>query len=179
MPARGGKRTLTRGTYAMIMGRRTALKAFIAMGAAFQFPSQASACRVGWDQNLFEASPAPDVLPGAQIIRVYFSNAGPDRDIWPASVANPNPDYNLPYTLIGVARIIRDGVERSPPFPVYAWVTSCSPFFGTQAGGVPAHVVEGEYYLIGRFRSGANGRLFYAGGLRRDLGGPIYQGWHF
>ena len=55
------------------MNRRTSLKALFTIALALQFPSQASACRIGWDQHLFEEPPAPDVLPGAQIIRTTRS----------------------------------------------------------------------------------------------------------
>jgi hypothetical protein len=158
------------------MNKRTPLKALLTIGLALHIPSQAAACRIGWDQHLFEDSPAPDVLLGAQIIRVQFSNARPALQNWQGSAADPDAGYTLPYTLIGAARIFRGGVARGRPFPVYAFVTSCSGFHGMQSGGEPRHVVAGEYYLIGRFR----GPRFYAGGVRVDSGGkPIYQGWHF
>jgi hypothetical protein len=71
------------------MDKRTLLKTLLAIGLALQIPSKASACRVGWDQHLFEESPAANVLPSAQIIYVHFSNASPGLDSWPGSAADP------------------------------------------------------------------------------------------
>jgi hypothetical protein len=159
------------------MNRRTSLRASLTIALAFQLPSQASACRVGWDQNLFEQSPASDVLPGAQIIRVHFSNMGSALGKWPKMA--PNPDGQaLGYSLIGTAQPLEDGRAQEKPFPVYAIVTSCSGFFGRMDGD-KHEVVDGEYYLIGRFRSDGDGRRFLAGGVRTNGNEPIYEGWHF
>lgn len=71
-----------------------------------------------------------------------------------------------------------EAAARDAPFPVYAFVTSCSGFWPMVSGGMRA-VVDGDYYLIGRFASGAGGRRFHAGGARRHGGGLLYEEWHF
>lgn len=159
------------------MNRRTSLGALVTFALALQIPSQASACRIGWDQHLLEESPPPDVLPGAQVIRVSFSNARPALVRWPRSTAGLDGSP-FDYWLIGVARIIGESAARQDTFPVYAFVTSCSGFRGMVFGEVRT-VVEGEYYLIGRFVSDERGRRFHAGGVRVQNGGISNGQWHF
>jgi len=158
------------------MNRRTSLKALFTIALALQIPSPASACRHGWDQHLLEESPPPDVLPGAQVIRVNFSNARPALDRWPRSTASLDGSP-FDYWLIGVAQIIGEGAARQDYFPVYAFVTSCSGFSGIVFGEVRT-VVEGEYYLIGRFAADESGRRFHAGRVHRG-GGASNGQWHF
>ena len=149
----------------------------LALALALQIPSQASACRVGWDQHLFEKSPPAGALAGARILRVRFSNARPAVDKWPQWAASPDGGP-LGYSLIGVARRLDRKASGAEPFPVYAFVTSCSGFWAAGRGD-PRKVVEGVYYLIGRFASGGPGRRFLAGGRRMHGGGDLYGGWHF
>lgn len=153
------------------------LKTLLAFALALQIPSQASACRIGWDQHLFEDSPPVGALAGAQIIRVRFSNSRPALDRWPRWAANPDGS-TLSYALIGVARRLDEGASGAEPFPVYAFVTSCSGFWAMNFGEVRT-VVEGDYYLIGRFAPDESGHRFYAGGRRVHGGQDLYGGWHF
>ena len=159
------------------MHSRLPLKILFALALALQFPSQASACRLGVDQQLFEESPPADALPGAQIIRVRFSNARPAIDRWPRHVASPD-GHTLGYTLIGVARHLDPGTSDDQVFPVYAFVTSCSFFFSRSFGEVHT-VVDRDYYLIGRFAADPQGRRFFAGGRRSHHGRDLYGGFHF
>jgi len=161
----------------MAMNSRLPLKTLVALALALQIPSQASACRIGWDQHLFEESPPANALVGAQIIRVRFSNARPPIDRWPRHVANPNGS-TLSYTLIGVARRLDERDPSAKSFPVYAFVTSCSGFWSMNFGEVRT-IVEGDYYLVGRFASDQRDQRFYAGGRRMHGGGDLYEGWHF
>lgn len=110
------------------MVRRMSVKAFLAIGLALQIPSQASACRVGWDQHLFAVHPKPKGLVGAQIIHVEFSTARPLLQKWPKSASGP--DGQIDYTLIGVARLLIEAGAGEQHFPVYGFVTSCSGFWG-------------------------------------------------
>ena len=96
--------------------RCPSLKTVLAVALALQIPSYASACRIGWDQHIFEQSPAPNVLPGAQIIRVHFSNARPGIDRWSGSISNYDGG-SFDSTLIGVARIIGAGSRRRRAIP--------------------------------------------------------------
>lgn len=162
---------------AVAMHSRLPLKALFALALALQLPSQASACRVGVDQQLFEDSPPADALPGAQIIRVRFSNARPAIDGWPRHVASPHGGA-FSYTLIGVARRLAAGTAGDEVFPVYALVTSCSFFWSMNFGEVRT-VIDGDYYLIGRFASDATGERFYAGGRRSAHGRDLHGGFHF
>ena len=163
------------------MNSRLMLKTPIALactlGLALLVPSPASACRIGWDQQLFPERPPTNALRGARAIRVHFSNARPGIDRWPRHVANPHGGP-FTYTLIGVARRLDDGRPTGDSFPVYAVVTSCSGFFSMNFGEVRT-VVEGDYWLIGRFSSGERDRHFYAGGRRMAHGRDIYEGSHF
>ena len=159
------------------MNRRTLLQAIFGIALAVQLPSQASACRVGWDQHLFEQPPPSNVMRGAKIIRVHFSNAKSALSGLPRSVANPDGQA-LGYSLIGMARLVGDGDAGKEPFPVYAIVTSCSGFWAVENGDA-RKVVDGEYYLIGRFQADGGKQRFHAGGVRTSGTGPIYAGWHF
>lgn len=152
------------------------LKPLLAAALVALLPTPAAACRVGWDQHLFEERPAPpDRLTGAQVIRVRFSNARPGIDPFPRM--RPNPAGNdLTHTLIGLAhRIDERGDAR--PFPVYAMVTSCSGFWSMTFGEV-REVVNADVWLVGRFVEDADGRRFHAAGRRMSGGGEIYGGWH-
>ena len=153
------------------------LKALLALALALQFPSQALACRVGWDQHLFEQAPPADVLAGAEVIRVRFSNASPATDKWPTYAADPYGEQ-LGYTLIGIARRLDGADSAAEPFPVFAFVTSCSRFWAMSEQKVRT-TVEGDYYLVGRFDPKPGVRAFYAGGRRMDGRAGIYGGWHF
>nr|WP_295371609.1 hypothetical protein [uncultured Sphingosinicella sp.] len=153
------------------------MKTLLALALALQIPSQAFACRIGVDQQLFEQPPPTDALPGAQIIRVRFTNARPDIKGLARHVESPDGSQ-LSYTLIGVAQRIDEDVAGAKPFPVYAFVTSCS-FFWSMSFGEVSRVVDGDYYLIGRFTSDARGQRFHAGGRRTTHGEDLYGGFHF
>lgn len=130
----------------------------------------AHACRIGWDQHLFDFPPPHDVLVGAEIIhvRIIDGNVGNTERL----AADPRGGF-FPYSLIGMGRIVSKGISNGQPFPIYAFVTSCS---GLRNGLAP----PGDYFLIGRFAANVRGRAFYAGGRRVDSGGKdIYGGWHF
>ena len=156
---------------------RTSLTALAAAALALMIPTQALACRVGGDWNLFEERPAANVLPGAEIIRVRFSTAAPLLDRWPRFAANPDGSQ-LNHTLIGKAGLIRGNGPHGETFPVYAFVTSCSPFHSMTLGRV-RHAIDADYYLVGRFVANASGRRFHAAGRRMHGGQDIYGGWHF
>lgn len=143
------------------MKKRIFTKVCLAIASASAIPSQALACRHGGDWHLFEQAPAPRGLPGAQIIQVHFSNRGPPADKWP-KLSSEN-ETSLAYTLIGVARLAGEDGAPGETFPVYAMVTSCSPFFGAIFGRTEP-VIEGEYYLVGRFVGDGSARRFHAGG---------------
>ena len=134
-------------------------------------PSEASACRIGGDWNLFKEAPSRDVLPGAQIIHVQFSNTASAIQKWPKWINSPDPSNPFDYWLIGVARIIDDSSERDDLIPVYAFVTSCSPFHGMTFGEA-GDIDDEEFYLIGRLASGSKGLSFLAGGNHNGR-------WHF
>lgn len=156
---------------------RLPLKTFLALTLALPIPSQAFACRVGVDQQLFEEAPPEDALPGAQVIRVRFTNARPAIEGWKRHADNPGGGP-LSYTLIGVARRLDGEVAGTKPFPVYAVVTSCS-FFWPMNFGEARTIVDGDYYLIGRFADETRGQRFYAGGRRTAHGEDLYGGSHF
>lgn len=158
------------------MHTRLPLKTLLALALALQIPSQAFACRIGVDQQLFEEPPPAGALPGAQIIRVRFSNARPTIAGLARQVANPDGGQ-LPYTLIGVATRLDGETAGAKTFPVYAFVTSCS-FFSSMNFGEARTVVDGVYYLIGRFASDSRGQRFYAGGRRTAHGKDSYGGFH-
>ena len=65
-------------------------------------------------------------------------------------------------TLIGVGRLL--GRERAEHFPIYGLVTSCTHGFWSMAFGRADPVWNGEYFLVGRFRSDKGRRYFQAGG---------------
>jgi len=161
------------------MNHRLSRKAVLALALALalQMPSLASACRIGWDQHLFKEPPPASALPGAQAIRVRFSNVDPAMKRWPTGAANPDGTASA-YRLIGIARRLHQGRSGAESFPVYAIVTSCSAFHSMTFGKV-SHVVEGEYYLIGRFASAGGGGGFHAGGRRMYGGGDLHGGWLF
>ena len=159
------------------MQSRLPLKTLFALALLLKLPSQAAACRLGVDQQLFEQSPPADALPDTQIIRVRFSNAHRAIDGWPRLVASPYGG-TLGYTLIGVARRLAPGTPSDEAFPVYAFVTSCS-FFWSMTFGEVRTVIDGDYYLIGRFASDPGGQRFYAGGRRSHHGRDLYGGFHF
>jgi hypothetical protein len=155
---------------------RLPLKTLLALALALQVPSQAFACRIGVDQQLFEEPPPADALPGAQIIRVRFSNAHPAVARFVGHVASPDGGQ-LSYTLIGVAWRLDGEAAGAKPFPVYAFVTSCS-FFWSMSFGEVRTAVDGDYYLIGRVASDAGGQRFYAGGRRSAHGNDLHGGFH-
>lgn len=159
------------------MHSRFSLKILLALALGFQIPSQALACRLGVDQHLFEERPAADALPGAQIVRVHFSNSSPSIEGWARHVVSPDGSQ-LTYTLIGVARPLGRAAASTEAFPIYAFVTSCSPFWSMTFGEVRT-VIDGDYFLVGRFASDNRGRRFYAGGRRSAHGKIIYGGFHF
>jgi hypothetical protein len=159
------------------MTRRASLKALAAFALALQLPAPAAACRVGWDQHLFQEAPSPSRLTDVETVRVHFSNARPGIDPFPRLADNPDGSV-LTHTLIGLARRIDGGAGGSAPFPVYAMVTSCSGFWSMTFGEVRT-VVEGEHYLVGRFVTDGTGRRFHAAGRRMSGGGEIYGGWHY
>jgi hypothetical protein len=160
------------------MKRRLPLKMIsLALALALQIPSQALACRVGVDQQLFEKPPPADALPGAEIIRVRFTNAHAAIGGWPRHVASPDGG-GLDYTLIGVARRLDAQASGTKTFPVYAVVTSCS-FFWSMSFGEARTVIDGDLCLIGRFASGQRMEHFYAGGRRTHGGRGVYGGFHF
>ena len=121
--------------------------------AALWAAEPASACRVGGTQHLFES--APDVGDeDADVLHVQFSNQNEAFRAWQAH--KPSEDL---YSLIGVARI-KDPqfTENTSWFPVYAFVTSCTAFWGS-----PLPSVEMNAYLVGRFeRAARSGRVFIA-----------------
>ena len=153
------------------------IKPILLIMLALQLPADALACRIGHDQHLFEESPPAHALAGAQIVRVRFSNARPAIEGWPRYEADPRGG-SLSYTLIGVARRLSEGQPAGDLFPVYALVTSCSYFWSMHFDG-PRDLVEGDFYLIGRFASDAPGAGFYAGGRRVHHGRDVFGGWHF
>ena len=162
----------------MQMDRRTSVKALFALALALQIPSQAFACRIGWDQHLFINPPKPEGLSDAQIIHVEFSTARLLPANWPKSASGAD-GQTLDYTLIGVGRLLVEGVAEERPFPIYAIVTSCSGFWGMSSDSARP-VVDGNYYLVGQFQSNGSSRHFRAGGVRGNSSGkPIYQGWHY
>ena len=148
--------------------RSIAAKFVIAM--ALVMTSPARACRIGWDQHLFDRSPPHDALAGAKVIHVRFFKG----DVAKIDKFAVDPrDGSLSYSLIGIGRIVSKNIPNGKPFPIYAFVTSCS---GLQNRPAP----PGDYFLIGRFMATAGGRSFYAGGRRVGSGGQdIYGGWHF
>ena len=139
---------------------RLSLKILLALALGLQTSSQAFACRIGVDQQLFEERPAADALPGAQIIHVQFSNARPAMEGWARHVADPNGGQ-LTYTLIGVARSLGGEAADAKPFPIYALVTSCSFFWSATLGEVRT-AVDGDYYLESN-STGLNQRGFTRG----------------
>jgi hypothetical protein len=167
----GGKLTLTSGEYTLPMNGHQFI-VFIAFALAISTPSQAIACRVGGDKQLFVERPSADALPGAEIIQVRFSNVQPRKDHWPTDDGNI---FGKSY--VGAAQLVENEVTNTDPFPVYAFVSSCSVFWGSTGNG-RGKIIEGEYYLIGRFHYENGERRFYAGGFRYHGGGPIYEGWH-
>lgn len=165
-------------TYARAMKRRFAFKMiFLPLALTFQIPSQAFACRIGVDQQLFDKPPPANALPGATIIRVHFTNAHAAIGGWPRHVANPDGG-ELTYTLVGVARRLDPQTSGTKTFPVYAFLTSCSVFWSMAFGEVHT-VVDGDFYVIGRFVSGEGMEQFYAGGRRTHGGRDIHGGFHF
>ena len=134
---------------------------------AISVPSQAVACRVGHDIQLFVERPPKDALPGAEIIRVHFSNAQPRRDDWPK-----DDGQFLGKRYVGVARLIDSQPTNNEACPVYAFVSSCRVFWGSAVSNSDRNI-EGSYYLIGRFHTDGGARRFYAGGLRSHSGRPI------
>lgn len=167
----GGNLTLTSAEYTSRMSVRQSI-IFVAFALAISIPSQAIACRLGGDIQLFEERPADDALPGAQIIQVRFSNAQPRKEHWP-----PDDGNVLGKRYVGSAQLVENEVTNTDPFPVYAFVSSCSVFWGSTENG-RGQIIEGDYYIIGRFHYENGERRFYAGGLRYHRG-PIYEGWHF
>lgn len=113
----------------------------------------AHACRVGGDQLLFIEAPAPEGLSDFQVVRIHFTNTGPDFEAM-KGLATPGPFHSL----IGLARL--DDRAEDIQFPVFALVTSCTHEF---AGKTPQEF-DGEYYLVGQFGENENGRYFLAGG---------------
>lgn len=168
----GGKRTLTLREYTLPVNASQFI-VVVAFASAISTPSQAIACRVGWDQQLFVERPSADALPGAEIIQVRFNNAQPRKDHWPTDDGNV-----LGKNYVGSAQLVENEATNPDPFPVYAFVSSCSVFWGSTENG-RGTIIEGEYYLIGRFHYENGERRFYAGGFRNHGGAPIYQGWHF
>ena len=153
------------------------IQTFFVIASACLISSQASACRVGGVQQLFLERPSSEVPPGTEVIRVRFSNSHPPDDRWPVYVSSPESDPSG-ISYVGVAQIIGEESTETEAFPVYAAVTSCSEFWARPAGDQRS-LIEGDYYLIGRFNFEGRDRRFYAGGLRSHHGEPIYAGWHF
>jgi hypothetical protein len=121
--------------------------------AALWAAEPASACRVGGTQHLFED--APDVGDeDVDVLYVQFSNQNEAFRDWQAR--KPSEDL---YSLIGVARITDPQfTEIASWFPVYAFVTSCTAFWGS-----PPQSVETNAYVVGRFeRAARNDRAFIA-----------------
>ena len=161
------------------MSSRLPVKTLLAPAPAlaFHFPSEALACRIGVDQQLFEESPPMDALPGAQIIHVRFSNAREAIGGLPPQVPDPYGG-GLGYTLIGVAQPVDEKSGAAKQFPVYAFVTSCS-FFHAMTFAEGRTAIQGDYYLIGRFAPDVGDKRFYAGGRRSSGGENMHDGFHF
>ena len=141
--------------------------------------SKADACRHGADQLLFDEQPPSDVLNGAEVIEVHFTNFGADferasKDV-PVDARGFRPAPNeIGATLIGAARLKgstgNDATEGY--FPVFATVTSCTHGFLIWAGQ-PQRSRDQNAFMIGRFVRGVGGQLsFYAGGNFNGI-------WHF
>lgn len=142
----------------MVTIRRSAC--FFAIGLAMQAPTIASACQIGERKILFIAAPSPDIFPGAEIIRVHFTNVGAMVDQWRRRA--PKSNYGI---LIGVARILNGKHSgRSGYFPVYATITSCTPSFMSMVSGDASPVWNGTYYIAGRFLKSNDSPGFQAEG---------------
>lgn len=76
----------------------------------------ASACRIGGDQVLFPLEAVPEILADVRVVRVRFTNTGPDFD-GRKKFSAPDPLHSL----IEIARLADQTEEsRSPEFPVFA-----------------------------------------------------------
>jgi hypothetical protein len=150
---------------------RTLLAAFVLLAFA---ATPAWACRVGFDQILFEERPQPIALEGAKVIFVRFIRdpAVFERG-WPPTDPQGRRGRSALYVppLIGLARL--DGGQDL--VPVYARVTSCVPgWFGLSA---PPH--NSDAYLVGRWMERPKGaRAFQAGGEDGSTRGED-QHWHY
>lgn len=118
------------------------------LAAALATP--ASACRVGGDRVLFEATP-PSVPAGLGVVRVRFANTGEAFERWRRRA--PRSEGG---DLIGVLRQADGG-----QVPVYHPVTSCTHgFFGKSPAAYDRIAV-----LVGRFVPiGPGANAFYAAG---------------
>lgn len=157
--------------YVFRMRPRTSIRAALAVALALLAPAQASACRTEGVRNLFAERPAPEGLAGAQVVRVRFTNAAAALEGVPRHSADVGGDI-LAFSLVGVARPLGPRGARGEAFPVYAIVTTCSPFFVMATGGAGYSAIDGDYYLVGRFVEDGRGRRFLAAGNR---GGR----WHY
>lgn len=157
----GGNLTLSSGVYATLMDVRQTI-AVVASAVAISTPFQASACAGADFTHLFEERPAADVLPGAEIIRVRFSNVQPRQNHWPIDDGNHDGGL-LRKVYVGSAHLVGDQTTDADVFPVYATANSCTRFFNRR------RIIEGEYFLIGRFQYENGARRFYAGGNVREI----------
>lgn len=107
--------------------------AIFGFAIALSFSGFAHACRIGWDQHLFDVAPPQNALPGADIFHVRIAN--PDVGHI-ADLAVNKRTGSLPYSLIGVGTLVGTKVGIKRPFPVYALVTSCSALKGGKAWGI-------------------------------------------
>ena len=145
--------------------------AFLIVAAITLLSSKADACRLGGDQLLFDEQPPSDVLNGAEVIEVHFTNVGADFDRASKHVPidarglRPAPD-EIGATLIGAARTLSGRAKNAPEdyFPVFATVTSCTHGFLIWAGQ-PNVRRDQNAFMIVRFVRGTSGETsFYAGG---------------
>lgn len=161
------------------MARTRSFSAFLLVAAMALLSSKADACRIGGNELLFHKPPPKDVLVGAEVVEVHFTNIGADFDRASKHVPTdargfrPAPD-EAGATLIGAARILSGATKNATEgyFPVFATVTSCTHGFLIWAGQ-PQRSMNQNAFMIGRFVRGIGGKLsFYAGGNLNGL-------WHF